>query len=133
MKLVSWNVNGLRAVVTKGFEKFFKEIEADVFCIQETKMQKEQAEMKQTQIKMQKELTEVKQTQTEMQEEQVGMKQIQNEILKRLDIISNVNMAQILNEQTKTRIEINKKLDDFIKINEVEHKKFEYEIAKLKM
>ena len=42
MKLVSWNVNGLRAVVTKGFEKFFKEIDADVFCIQETKMQENQ-------------------------------------------------------------------------------------------
>lgn len=42
MKLVSWNVNGLRAVVTKGFENFFKEINADVFCVQETKMQEEQ-------------------------------------------------------------------------------------------
>ena len=42
MKLVSWNVNGLRAVITKGFEKFFKEIDADVFCIQETKMQENQ-------------------------------------------------------------------------------------------
>ena len=42
MKLVSWNVNGLRAVVTKGFESFFKEINADVFCVQETKMQEEQ-------------------------------------------------------------------------------------------
>ena len=42
MKLVSWNVNGLRAVVTKGFEDFFKVINADVFCIQETKMQEEQ-------------------------------------------------------------------------------------------
>ena len=42
MKLVSWNVNGLRAVVTKGFEDFFKEINADVFCVQETKMQEEQ-------------------------------------------------------------------------------------------
>ena len=99
----------------------------------QTEMKRELTEVKQTQTEMQKELTEVKQTQTEMQEEQAGMKQIQNEILKRLDIISNVNMAQILNEQTKTRIEINKKLDDFIKINEVEHKKFEYEIAKLKM
>lgn len=43
MKLVSWNVNGLRAVINKGFEKFFKEINADIFCIQETKMQEEQA------------------------------------------------------------------------------------------
>ena len=42
MKLVSWNVNGLRAVINKGFEKFFKEINADIFCIQETKMQEEQ-------------------------------------------------------------------------------------------
>ena len=42
MKLVSWNVNGLRAVINKGFENFFNEINADIFCIQETKMQEEQ-------------------------------------------------------------------------------------------
>lgn len=42
MKLVSWNVNGLRAVMNKGFEKFFKEVDADIFCIQETKMQEDQ-------------------------------------------------------------------------------------------
>ena len=42
MKLVSWNVNGLRAVMTKGFETFFKKIDADIFCIQETKMQENQ-------------------------------------------------------------------------------------------
>ena len=45
MKIISWNVNGLRAVVTKGFEAFFKEIDADIFCIQETKMQEEQLDM----------------------------------------------------------------------------------------
>lgn len=45
MKLISWNVNGLRACLTKGFEDFFNEIEADIFCIQETKMQPEQAEL----------------------------------------------------------------------------------------
>ena len=42
MKLISWNVNGLRAVITKGFEEFFKSINADIFCIQETKMQENQ-------------------------------------------------------------------------------------------
>lgn len=42
MKLISWNVNGLRAVINKGFENFFKESSADIFCLQETKMQKEQ-------------------------------------------------------------------------------------------
>ena len=42
MKLVSWNVNGLRAVINKGFVEFFKEIDADIFCIQETKMQEDQ-------------------------------------------------------------------------------------------
>ena len=42
MKLISWNVNGLRAVIIKGFEKFFKDINADIFCIQETKMQENQ-------------------------------------------------------------------------------------------
>ena len=44
MKLISWNVNGLRACITKGFENFFKEVDADMFCIQETKMQEDQAE-----------------------------------------------------------------------------------------
>ena len=43
MKLISWNVNGLRACITKGFNDFFKEIDADMFCIQETKMQEDQA------------------------------------------------------------------------------------------
>lgn len=42
MKLISWNVNGLRAVVNKGFKEFFKEIDADIFCIQEAKMQEAQ-------------------------------------------------------------------------------------------
>ncbi len=42
MKLISWNVNGLRAAVTKGFKNFFKKIDADIFCIQETKMQENQ-------------------------------------------------------------------------------------------
>lgn len=44
MKLISWNVNGLRACITKGFNDFFKEVNADMFCIQETKMQEDQAE-----------------------------------------------------------------------------------------
>ena len=42
MKLISWNVNGLRAVINKGFDEFFKNIDADIFCIQETKMQESQ-------------------------------------------------------------------------------------------
>lgn len=45
MKLISWNVNGIRACLTKGFSDFFKEIDADIFCIQETKCQKEQIEL----------------------------------------------------------------------------------------
>lgn len=45
MKLISWNVNGLRAVLNKGFADFFKEIDADIFCVQETKMQEGQAEI----------------------------------------------------------------------------------------
>ena len=45
MKLISWNVNGLRAALNKGFEEFFKEIDADIFCVQETKMQEGQAEI----------------------------------------------------------------------------------------
>ena len=41
-KMVSWNVNGLRAVVTKGFVDIFNEIDADIFCLQETKLQEGQ-------------------------------------------------------------------------------------------
>ena len=39
MKLISWNVNGLRAAVTKGFIDSFNELDADIFCLQETKLQ----------------------------------------------------------------------------------------------
>lgn len=39
MKLISWNVNGIRACLKKGFADFFENIDADIFCIQETKMQ----------------------------------------------------------------------------------------------
>ena len=42
MKLISWNVNGIRACVQKGFLDFFKEIDADIFCIQESKCQEGQ-------------------------------------------------------------------------------------------
>lgn len=42
MKLVTWNVNGLRAAYKKGFEDFLNKMDADIFCIQETKMQEEQ-------------------------------------------------------------------------------------------
>ena len=45
MKLVSWNVNGLRAAYKKGFEDFFNEIDADIFCVQETKMQEGQMDV----------------------------------------------------------------------------------------
>lgn len=45
MKLISWNVNGLRACVEKGFLDFFKEADADIFCLQETKLQEGQIEL----------------------------------------------------------------------------------------
>ena len=45
MKLISWNVNGIRACVQKGFLDFFKEADADIFCIQESKMQEGQLEL----------------------------------------------------------------------------------------
>ncbi|MBQ6004602.1 MAG: exodeoxyribonuclease III [Clostridia bacterium] len=45
MKLVSWNVNGLRAVMGKGFMESFSSLDADIFCLQETKLQKGQIEM----------------------------------------------------------------------------------------
>ena len=44
MKLISWNVNGLRACMNKGFQDFLAQSEADIFCVQETKMQRGQAE-----------------------------------------------------------------------------------------
>ena len=45
MKLISWNVNGIRACITKGFKEFFEAIDADIFCLQETKCQPEQIEL----------------------------------------------------------------------------------------
>ena len=45
MKCISWNVNGIRACVKKGFLDFFKEADADIFCIQETKMQEGQLDL----------------------------------------------------------------------------------------
>ena len=42
MKLISWNVAGFRAVLNKGFDDFFKKIDADVFCIQESKATEDQ-------------------------------------------------------------------------------------------
>ena len=45
MKLISWNVNGIRACLNKGFSEFFKEAYADIFCLQETKCQPEQIEL----------------------------------------------------------------------------------------
>ena len=45
MKLISWNVNGLRACVGKGFLDFFKEADADIFCLQETKLQAGQIDL----------------------------------------------------------------------------------------
>ena len=45
MKLISWNVNGIRACVTKGFKESFEELDADMFCIQETKCQPEQIDL----------------------------------------------------------------------------------------
>ena len=45
MKLISWNVNGIRACVQKGFLEFFQEADADIFCIQESKMQAGQLDL----------------------------------------------------------------------------------------
>ena len=44
-KLISWNVNGLRACVKKGFLDYFNEVNADIFCIQETKLQEGQIDL----------------------------------------------------------------------------------------
>ena len=45
MRLISWNVNGLRAAVKKGFEASFGALDADIFCLQETKLQAGQIEL----------------------------------------------------------------------------------------
>lgn len=45
MKLISWNVNGIRACINKGFKEFFEKANSDIFCIQETKCQKDQIEL----------------------------------------------------------------------------------------
>lgn len=45
MKMISWNVNGIRACLTKGFEKQFQELDADIFCLQETKCQENQVKL----------------------------------------------------------------------------------------
>lgn len=45
MKFISWNVNGIRAVMTKNFEQIFKDMDADIFCLQETKVQAGQIEV----------------------------------------------------------------------------------------
>ena len=45
MKFISWNVNGIRACVQKGFLEFFNEADADIFCLQETKLQEGQIEL----------------------------------------------------------------------------------------
>ena len=46
MRAVSWNVNGLRACMGKGFEGSFEKLNADIFCLQETKLQEGQIELK---------------------------------------------------------------------------------------
>ena len=45
MKFISWNVNGIRAVLGKNFLEIFSELDADIFCLQETKVQAGQVEL----------------------------------------------------------------------------------------
>ena len=45
VKMISWNVNGIRACVNKGFKEFFEKMDVDIFCIQETKCQKDQIDL----------------------------------------------------------------------------------------
>ena len=45
MKLISWNVNGLRALMGKGFLEIFEALDADIFCLQETKLQPDQIDL----------------------------------------------------------------------------------------
>ena len=46
MKFISWNVNGIRACITKGFFDFFDLVDADIFAVQETKMEEGQADIR---------------------------------------------------------------------------------------
>ena len=46
MKLISWNVNGLRACVRKGFLEYFEAVDADIFCVQEMKLQAGQIDLR---------------------------------------------------------------------------------------
>ena len=55
------------------------------------------------------------------------------EVNNKLDILTNSNMAQILMSQNQSTKEMNEKLDKYITQNEIEHKKFDYEIAETKM
>jgi len=48
MKLISWNVNGLRAIQKKGFDAYFRQADADIFCLQETKLQEDQIDFDST-------------------------------------------------------------------------------------
>ena len=52
MKLISWNVNGIRAAIKKGFLDYFNEQDADIFCLQETKLSAGQLELDLKQVKL---------------------------------------------------------------------------------
>ena len=45
-KMISWNVNGLRACMKKGFQEYFEAADADIFCLQETKLQEGQIDLR---------------------------------------------------------------------------------------
>ena len=55
------------------------------------------------------------------------------DIANKIDVITNVNLAQILNEQTRTKNELSKKIDEYIVKNEFEHKKLDYKLAEIEM
>ena len=61
-KLISWNVNGLRACVGKNFLDFFHEADADVFCLQETKLQAGQIDLEQKQSSVPKQVSKIRQS-----------------------------------------------------------------------
>lgn len=62
-----------------------------------------------------------------------GIKQKVDELQEKMDIMTNVNLAKILEHQVETRKELNDKLDRFILQNNLEHKQFAYQIAQLEM
>ena len=88
MKIISWNVNGLRACVTKGFIDFFKEVQADIFCVQETKLQSGQIELElEEAVRLMNEATKERKIHEKLKDNQfeVFLQELNQEEMKEID------------------------------------------------